>query len=111
MRIHRITSRSNRKGMTLVELTAIIAVFTLLAVFVAPRWIRVVRNSKAAVCRSNIAIINAAASAYLSETREPAPSLASLVDSGYLEGIPECACGGDYAFNGYYVDNLRNHTR
>lgn len=105
-----VTPRLNRRGMTLVELTVVIAVLTLLAAFLLPRWLHVARNTDAAECRSNIAIINTAASAYLSDTREPAASLASLVDKGYLDGIPECSYGREYSFNGYYVDNVCDHN-
>ena len=103
------TIRLNRRGLTLVELLVTVGVLILVAAFILPHWFRLARNHDVTVCRSNIAIINAAASAYLSETQQPAASIISLVDKGYLDGVPVCAFGREYSFNGYYVDNFRDH--
>ena len=80
--------RSRVAGFTLLELLVVVAVIGILTVIVLPQLRPVPQRAREAVLRTNLHTIRDVLDQYFADKQRCADSLQTLVDDGYLRGIP-----------------------
>ena len=96
----------HQEGFTLVELMIVVVILGILAGIGIQQYGRVQQNAKIAAHNANIKVITSAANMYLM-TKQSVDTdefnIDTLVDEGYLDGVPENPFGdGDAKYQGDY---------
>lgn len=81
-----ILKRSN--GFTLIEMLIVVAIVGLLAGTAVGQYRRAVNKSREALLRENLYVMRSQINAYVAATGEHPFDLKTLVDEGYIRGIP-----------------------
>jgi general secretion pathway protein G len=90
-------SRSGRRGFVLIELMAVLAIISILSVFIVPKYVGQLDRARAAQCQANRRSILMALKTYLFDRpTAAAPSLQVLTQQGVLDRLPACTSHGVY---------------
>ena len=87
---------SAKSGLTVVELTIVVALLLLVAAISVPSIRQNVQRKRAARCAQNLEALRVASGNYVAEKGAPAASPADLVPD-HLPVLPVCPSGGTYA--------------
>jgi prepilin-type N-terminal cleavage/methylation domain-containing protein len=107
-----------RKGFTLVEIMIVVAIIGLLAAIAIPNFIKARDTARKNACIANLKTVQGAIQVWAIDTNaaagSTAPTLATLVSSGYLKSTPACPSGGAYNMGANIDDkptcNVANHA-
>ena len=77
-----------RRGFTLLELLAVMAIIATLLTIAAPRYFRSLQRSKEAVLKQDLTTLRESIDKFYGDTGKYPPTLAVLVEKRYLRGIP-----------------------
>ncbi len=91
----------NRKGFTFIEIMVMVALVSFIAAITIVNLLASRRTAEYSVCLENRRVIENAETSYYAHTKTHSNSLQELLDSGYLNKIPECPSGGIFAWEPY----------
>ena len=84
-----------KNGLTVVEVSIVLAILLLLAAISVPALFQNQQKKRAAECAMNLDAIATACKRYASEKGGFPKTLSDLVPT-YLDSVPACPSGGDY---------------
>lgn len=108
--------RTTSQGLTLIEVTIVLAIIAILVAIAAPTWIRQRENARGVACQENLAKISQAKEQYAMEFHVPNggtivypgdllnPPGSTGANQGYLKVVPHCPADGVYTANPIGVD-------
>ncbi|MFH1092794.1 MAG: type II secretion system protein [Candidatus Omnitrophota bacterium] len=92
-----------RDGFTLIEIMVVIALVGFLAAISILNLLASRRTAEYSVCLENRRVIENAETTYLANIKTHSASLQQLLDSGYLNKIPNCPSSGIFAWEPYEI--------
>jgi len=92
----------SRRGFTILELMAVVAVIAVLANILVPNFVRARATGRMSSCSSNLKNISTALEMYRNDWKGDFPASLSRLTPKYLRGIPTCSSVGrvTYVYQG-----------
>ena len=90
--------KTNRKGVTLIELLIVVLILAALSAIAIPRISQSATNAKTNACLTNLDVINSAIEMYNANESAYPSALSDVTTSNtyFPDGAPSCSLGGTY---------------
>ncbi|MCK4532820.1 hypothetical protein KAU39_03460 [bacterium] len=95
----------NKKAFILIEVMLVAAIGGILTTAVVPKFFNAHKKAQENVCLANRRLIERTEDLYFAQEGKHSASVRELVDTGYLDGLPRCPCGGEYLWVPYPEDS------